>query len=65
MFVRDGLVNPGDHLNRASGEGTYRSSVGGSANAYGLGFGSNRVNPSSIDYGHYDGQSVRRVALGG
>ena len=65
MFVRGGRAFPDYDLAGAGSEGYYRSSVGGSANAYSLGFGSNRVNPSSIDYGHYDGQSVRCVALGG
>ena len=67
MFVRGGNVNPGYGLYFAGNYGYYWSSVGsniGSDIAYGLGFGSDNVNPSR-NYSRDLGQSVRCVALGG
>ena len=67
MFVRGGGVDPGGYLNLAGYYGHYWSSVSsniGSDSAYGLGFGSDNVNPSR-NYIRYLGFSVRCVALGG
>ena len=67
MFVRGGYVSPGYYLYDAGNLGNYWSSVGSnisSDSAYGLGFGSDNVNPSR-NYSRDLGQSVRCVALGG
>ena len=65
MFVRGGLVGPGNYLLGAGSDGYYWSSVGrSSSNAYYLIFRSSGVNPSS-DTNRYFGQSIRCVALGG
>ena len=65
MFVRGGLVRPGDYLNVAGSSGVYWSSVGrNSSNAYYLTFASGNVYPSNYS-GRYNGYSVRCVALGG
>ena len=64
MFVRGGLVTPGNHLDVAGYDGYYWSSVSINSNlAYGLSFGPNGVYPS-LSYYRYFGQPVRCVALG-
>ena len=65
MFVRGGIVNPGDTLRYAGLYGYDWSSVGrSSSNAYGLSFGPYGVSPSYF-YDRYIGFSIRCVALGG
>ena len=65
MFVRGGLVYPGNDLGYAGGYGYYWSSVGSnSRNAYLLYFSSGYVGPSN-DLARYYGFSLRCVALGG
>ena len=65
MFVRGGLVYPGNFLTYAGYYGGYWSSVGrSSSGAYFLYFDSGGVYPSYND-ARYVGFSVRCVALGG
>ena len=65
MFVRGGVVGPGNFLSGAGSNGNYWSSVGrSSSTAYYLYFYSGYVNPSNYD-ARYLGSSIRCVALGG
>ena len=65
MFVRGGVVWPGDYLDDAGDSGYYRSSVGRiGSDAYALYFTSGLVYPS-VTNSRYFGLPVRCVALGG
>ena len=67
MFVKGGIVDPGDSLSNAGGYGDYWSSVGlNRYDAYNLNFssGSGSVSPSNNN-DRYNGYFVRCVALGG
>ena len=65
MFVRGGVVNPGDYLDFTGNNGNYWSSVGrNSSSAYYLFFYPDGVYLSYINY-RYFGFPLRCVALGG
>ena len=65
MFVRGGLINPGDPRSYVGVRGYYWSSVGNNSYvAYVLYFDSGFVSPSDY-FSRYFGQSLRCVALGG